>query len=122
MIDRLQPLGIEAALAGIKARSQKRSEKRDQLDFALRQARFERLGARLNPDTGDPAQPACSRRVRETLERATCCSAKSETEINRLDDRIELLLTNVDRERLMAFGRNVAAAWNSPGATHEKRA
>jgi hypothetical protein len=48
VIERL--LGIEAALAGIKARSQKRSEKRDQLDFALRQARFEAARAHRQYD------------------------------------------------------------------------
>jgi excisionase family DNA binding protein len=32
-----------------------------------------------------------------------------------------LARTGVDRERLMALGRDVAAAWDSPGATHETR-
>ena len=51
VLDRLQPLGVEAALAGIDARSQKRSEKRDQLEFALRQARYEAARAQRQYDT-----------------------------------------------------------------------
>ena len=121
VIDRLQPLGIEAALAGIKARSQKRSEKREQLDFALRQARFEAARAHRQYDAIDPD----NRLVAEELERRwneRLVAVRSlETEINQLDAGTELLLTSVDRERLMALGRDVAAAWDSPGATHETR-
>ncbi len=35
VLDRLQPLGVEAALAAIDARSHRRSEKQGQLEFAL---------------------------------------------------------------------------------------
>src|SRR5260221_1156259 len=121
VVDRLQPLGIEAALAAIKARSQKRSEKRDQLDFALRQARFEAARAHRQYDAIDPD----NRLVAEELERRwneRLAAVRSlETEINQLDAGTELLLTSVDRERLMALGRDVAAAWDSPGATPETR-
>jgi DNA invertase Pin-like site-specific DNA recombinase len=40
VLDRLQPLGVEAALAAIDARSHRRSEKQGQLEFALQQARY----------------------------------------------------------------------------------
>ena len=84
VIDRLQPLGIEAALAGIKARSQKRSEKRDQLDFALRQARFEAARAHRQYDAIDPD----NRLVAEELERRwneRLLAVRSlETEINQI--------------------------------------
>ena len=41
VLDRLQPVGVEAALAVIDARNQRRSEKRRQLELALQQARYE---------------------------------------------------------------------------------
>ena len=41
VLDRLQPLGVEAALAAIEARGQRRSEKKDHLELALQQARYE---------------------------------------------------------------------------------
>ena len=40
-LDRLQPLGVEAALAAIDAPGHRRSEKQEQLEFALQQARYE---------------------------------------------------------------------------------
>jgi hypothetical protein len=47
VLARLQPLGVEAALAAIEARSQQRSAKKDQLELALQQARYE--AARVQP-------------------------------------------------------------------------
>lgn len=41
VIDRLQPLGVEAAIAAKNAHGEKQLEKRKQLANALEQARFE---------------------------------------------------------------------------------
>jgi hypothetical protein len=54
VLDRLQPLGVEAALAVIEARSQQRSEKKGQLGLALQQARYEAARARRQYDAADP--------------------------------------------------------------------
>jgi hypothetical protein len=54
VLDRLQPLGVEAALAAIQARSQQRSEKKAQLDLALQQARYEAARAQRQYDAADP--------------------------------------------------------------------
>ena len=45
VLDRLQPLGVEAALAASEAREKVRSEKAQQLDLALQRARYEALRA-----------------------------------------------------------------------------
>src|SRR5207302_9797416 len=50
VLERLQPLGMEAALAVIEARSQRRSEKKGQLDLALQQARYEAARAQRQYD------------------------------------------------------------------------
>ena len=54
VLDRLQPLGVEAALAAIDARSHRRSEKQGQLEFALQQARCEAARAQRQYDATDP--------------------------------------------------------------------
>ena len=54
VLDRLQPLGVEAALAAIDARSHRRSEKQRQLEFALQQARYEAARAQRQYDATDP--------------------------------------------------------------------
>jgi hypothetical protein len=54
VIERLQPLGIEAALAAMEARRVKDAETRRQLELALEQARFEVARARRQYDAVDP--------------------------------------------------------------------
>ena len=41
VIERLQPLGVEAALAALEARGHEDADKRRQIELALEQARFE---------------------------------------------------------------------------------
>jgi hypothetical protein len=54
VIERLQPLGIEAALAGQAARSLATEDKRGQVELALEQARYEVWRARRQYDAVDP--------------------------------------------------------------------
>jgi DNA invertase Pin-like site-specific DNA recombinase len=54
VMDRLQPLGIEAALAAINDQEKEQSAKRRQLDNALEQARFEAARAHRQYDQVDP--------------------------------------------------------------------
>ena len=65
VLERLQPLGVEAVLAVIETRSQQRSEKRDQLELALQQARYEAARAQRQYDASDPE----NRLVASELER-----------------------------------------------------
>jgi len=44
-----------------------------------------------------------------------------EIEVDQLDRVTEQVLTSADRERLMALGQDLVAAWDSPGATAETR-
>ena len=54
VLDRLQPLGVEAALAAAAARVEQRSEKKSQLELALQQARYEAVRAQRQYDAADP--------------------------------------------------------------------
>jgi hypothetical protein len=55
ILDRLQPLGIEAAMAAVTDHGQERLEKRQQLENALEQARFEAARAHRQYDEVDPS-------------------------------------------------------------------
>ena len=46
LLDRLQPLGIEAALAAMEAQEDQQRDKRRQLDNAIQQAQYEAARAR----------------------------------------------------------------------------
>ena len=56
VIDRLQPLGIEAALAAMNDHGQEQLDKRRQLENALDQARFEAGRAHRQYDEVDPSK------------------------------------------------------------------
>ena len=54
VIERIQPLGVEASLAALQARGREDAEKRRQIELAVEQARFETAYARRQYDAVDP--------------------------------------------------------------------
>jgi excisionase family DNA binding protein len=121
VLDRLQPLGVEAALAGIDARSKRSSEKRDQLEFALRQARYEAVRAQRQYDAIDPDNRLVAGELERRWNERLVAVRNLEVEINQLDAGTQQVLTSLDRERLMTLGRDLTIAWDSPGTTAETR-
>ena len=85
VLDRLQPLGVEAALAGVDARSQKRSEKRDQLEFALRQARYEAARAQRQYDAIDPDNRLVAGELERRWNERLVAVRQLEVEVDQLD-------------------------------------
>lgn len=121
VLDRLQPVGVEAALAVIDARNQRRSEKRRQLELALQQARYEATRAQRQYDVADPENRLVAAELERRWNERLVAVRNLEAEIGRLDADKEPILTDAERERLMALGRDLVQAWESPGATSETR-
>ena len=121
VLDRLQPLGVQAALAAIEARSQQRSEKRGQLELALQQARYEAVRAQRQYDAADPENRLVASELERRWNERLIAVRELEFEIDRLDANSVPALTEADRARLMALGQDLARAWDSPGATPETR-
>jgi excisionase family DNA binding protein len=121
VLGRLQPLGVEAALAVIEARSQQRSEKKGQLELALRQARYEAARAQRQYDAADPENRLVAGELERRWNERLAAVRDLELEIDQLDADKAPTLTEADRERLMALGRDLVRAWESPGATPETR-
>jgi excisionase family DNA binding protein len=92
VIERLQPLGIEAALGALEAQRAENAEKRRHVELAIEQARYEAARARRQYDAVDPD----NRLVAAELEQRW-------------------------NERLLDLGADVEAAWNSSGATPATR-
>jgi hypothetical protein len=115
VIERLQPLGIEAALAAQAARSRASEDKRRQVELALDQARYEAGRAHRQYDAIDPD----NRLVAAELEKRwnerlmVVCSLKMELE--ELDTSPATDLTPADRERLMTLGADLQHAWTRAG-------
>jgi len=121
VLDRLQPLGVEAALAAIEARGQRRSEKKDQLELALQQARYEAARAQRQYDATDPENRLVASELERRWNERLAAVRDLELEIDRLDADEAPALTVADRERLMALGRDLLRAWESPSTTPETR-
>jgi excisionase family DNA binding protein len=121
VLDRLQPLGVEAALAAIEARSQQRSEKKAQLELALQQARYEAARAQRQYNAADPENRLVAGELERRWNERLVALRDLELELDRLDAESEPPLTESDRERLMALGADLARAWESHGTTPETR-
>jgi excisionase family DNA binding protein len=116
VIERLQPLGIQAALDALDERQTEDAEKRRQIELALEQARFEAARAQRQYDAVDPD----NRLVAAGLEQRWNSRL---LEVQMLDQELEQLSaapaatpTQSERTRLLALGADVEQAWASPAA------
>ncbi len=122
VLDRLQPLGIEAALAAMKAESEHHCDKHQHIDNAIQQAQYEAARARRQYDAVDPD----NRLVAGELERRW---NEKLVQLRNLEVQLENLkqtehtpaLSAEDRARLMTLGKDLNKAWNSPGVAIETR-
>ncbi len=121
VLDRLQPLGVEAAVAAIEACRQQRSEKKGQLELALRQAHYEAARARRQYDGADPENRLVAGELERRWNERLIAVRDLELEIERLDADEAPALSEADRARLLGLGQDLARAWDSPGATPETR-
>jgi excisionase family DNA binding protein len=121
VLDRLQPLGVEAALAAIEVCSQQRSEKKGQLELALQQACYEAARAQRQYDAADPENRLVTGELERRWNERLLAVRDLELEIDCLDADKAPALTVADRERLMALGQDLVRAWESPGTTPETR-
>jgi excisionase family DNA binding protein len=121
VLERLQPLGVEAALAAIEVSSQQRSEKRGQLALALQAARYDAARAQRQYDATDPDNRLVAGELERRWNERLSAVHDLECEIERLDADTVPPLSDADRERLMALGHDLVRAWESPGATPETR-
>jgi excisionase family DNA binding protein len=121
VIDRLQPLGIEAALAALDAQETEQSDQRRQLENALQAARYEASRAHRQYDAVDPENRLVAseleRRWNEKLGRVQAL----EEDLARTIAKPAPQISPSDRERLMSLGKDLALAWDSAGATAETK-
>jgi excisionase family DNA binding protein len=121
VLDRLQPLGVEAALAAMEARGQRRCEKKGQLEFALEQARYEAARAQRQYDAADPENRLVAGELERRWNERLVAVRNLALEIDQLDADSQPALSATDRTRLMALGQDLVRAWESPGTTPETR-
>ena len=111
VLDRLQPLGVEAALAAAAARVEQRSEKKSQIELTLQQARYEAVRAQRQYDAADPDNRLVTGELERRWNERLTAVRDLELEIDRLDRDTAPPLTESDRERLMALGHDLVPAF-----------
>jgi DNA invertase Pin-like site-specific DNA recombinase len=121
VIRRLQPLGIEAALAALTAQHAETAEKLRQLELALEQARYEVARARRQYDAVDPHNRLVAAELERRWNERLQAVRVLETDREALAAHPPLTLSAAERDRLMALGADLEHAWNCPGATATTR-
>lgn len=121
VLDRLQPLGIEAALAAMEVHDQRHCDKRQQIDNAIRQAQYETALARRQYDAVDPDNRLVAGELERRWNDKLVHLRDLESQLGSLATPCVPALSAEDRARLMVLGRDLAKAWDSPGVSVETR-
>jgi DNA invertase Pin-like site-specific DNA recombinase len=111
VLDRVQPLGIEAALAAMTNMEHEQSERRQQLANAIEQARYEVARACRQYDVADPENRLVTANLERRWNERLLALRGLEEELAQLDTQPKARLGPVDRERLMALGSDLSRAW-----------
>jgi DNA invertase Pin-like site-specific DNA recombinase len=121
VLERVQPLGIEASLTAMKSLEREHSEKRLQLENALEQARFEAARAYRQYDASDPENRLVTAELERRWNERLVVVRTLEEDIGRLATDRKPVLSSSDRDRLLLLGEDLARAWNNPEVTNETR-
>jgi excisionase family DNA binding protein len=121
VIARVQPLGVEAALAAMEIRSRENAEKRRQVELALEQARYETARARRQYDAVEPDNRLVASELERRWNERLMAARALEDERDALASMPDASLSEEDRRKLLALGSDLERAWNSPGATPATR-
>ena len=122
VLDRLQPLGIEAALAAMQAHNECQSDKRQQIENAIQQAQYEAARARRQYDAVDPDNRLVAGELERRWNEKLVQLHALEMQLDNLNQTEQTpALSAADRARLMILGKDLAKAWNSPGVSVETR-
>ena len=121
VIERLQPLGIEAALAAQSVRSRASEDKRRQVELALEQARYEVSLARRQYDAVDPDNRLVAAELEKRWNERLAIVRDLEAGLEGLTASPAAELPQADRERLMTLGTDLQLAGTRPGVTPEAR-
>ena len=121
VLQRLQPLGIEAALQAIETRERAGDDVRRHVELALEQARYEASLARRQYDTIDPLNRLVAAELERRWNERLLSVAQLEDQLVALTRASAQQFSETERERLLALGADVARAWHHPGASTETR-
>ena len=113
----IAPLGLDAALQAIADRERAGTERLQQIELALEQARYEAARAHRQYDAVDPENRLVvgdlERRWNERLAEV----ARLEDELRAAPDRQPPAITEAERAELLALATDLPCLWNHPGGS-----
>lgn len=115
----LTPFGIEAAMEAISALEDASDERIQQKVLALERARYEVMHARRQYDAVDPANRLVAAALERRWNRALTTEAQMEAEIAKMQQDRERPLTDIQKQELLDFARDVPRLWDDPGSSPE---
>ncbi|MGO4168995.1 recombinase family protein [Novosphingobium sp. YAF33] len=121
VLERLQPLGIEAALTAVEASNQQANEKRRQVTLALEQARYEAAHAQRQYDAVDPGNRLVAGELERRWNAALTLVRERQAELDALDSRKPEAPDDNERLEILRMGADLSEAWNHPKATSVTR-
>jgi DNA invertase Pin-like site-specific DNA recombinase len=121
VLNRVQPLGIQAALTAMENLDQEQSDKRRQTENAVEQARFEVARAYRQYNAADPENRLVAADLERRWNDRLVALRALEEELARLDTPSRPRLSSADRGRLVTLGNDLSRAWDNPGVTIETR-
>ena len=122
VLDRLQPLGIEAAFAAMQAQDERQCDQRQQIENAVQQAQYEAARARRQYDAVDPDNRLVAGELERRWNEKLVQLRDLEIELDQLNQiKPAPALAAEDRARLMTLGKDLEQAWKSAGVSVETR-
>ena len=121
VLSRLQPLGVEAALAAFEGQGQEQLQKRRQVENALEQARLEAARAQRQYDAADPENRLVAGELERRWNERLAIMRMLEDQLAQITAQPVGFIGAEDRERLLTLGADLTLAWNSPSVSIETR-
>jgi len=121
VLSRLQPLGVEAALAAFEGQGQEQLQKRRQVENALEQARLEAARAQRQYDAADPENRLVAGELERRWNERLAIMRMLEDQLAQITAQPVGFVGAEDRERLLTLGADLTLAWNSPSVSIETR-
>jgi excisionase family DNA binding protein len=113
----LKPLGVEAALSAIAARTAEAGEKQRQIELALKQARYEANLARRQYDAVDPDNRLVAGELERRWNEKLGDVRKLENEVEAMAVQQQAVLGQEEKTALLHLGADLDRAWHHPAAT-----
>jgi DNA invertase Pin-like site-specific DNA recombinase len=117
VLQRLQPLGIEAALQAIETQERAGDDVHRHVELALEQARYEASLARRKYDSVDPFNRLVAAELERRWNERLLAVEELENKLADLKRTSAPTLSAAERQELLALGEDLHKLWYHPGAS-----